>query len=100
MERYGKDTARIHVRTGDRFLIELPAKATAGYRWMPTWESDVAELAGDGIRPGGSALGATSIQELELVATHPGTGTLRLEYRRPWENVAGERLAIEIVVAA
>lgn len=100
MQRYGKDTTRIDARVGERFVIELPAAATAGYRWIATWTSDVAELAREQTRPGGPALGAKSIHEIELVGARPGTGTLALEYKRPWEKVEGERLAIAIVVAA
>ena len=99
MQRYGKDTTRIDTRVGERVLIELPVMATAGYRWVATWGSDVAELARAETRPGGP-VGAKSIHEIELVAARPGTGTLRLEYKRPWENVEGERRSIEIVVAA
>jgi predicted secreted protein len=29
---------------------------------------------------------------------HAGASTLLVEYKRPWENVTGERLEIEIVV--
>jgi len=29
---------------------------------------------------------------------HAGVSTLVLEYKRPWENVKGERLEIKIVV--
>jgi predicted secreted protein len=29
---------------------------------------------------------------------HAGVSTLVLEYKRPWENVTGERLEVKIVV--
>jgi predicted secreted protein len=58
----------------------------------------VAVLTQERIRPGGPAIGAASVQEFEFAGMHAGVSTLVLEYKRPWENVKGERLEIKIVV--
>lgn len=98
MRTYGKDTTRIHVRVGERFVLELPVAATAGFEWMLRQESEVAVLGEERIRPGGPRLGASSIQEFEFTATRTGTSTLLLECKRSWESGEGKQLAIEIVV--
>jgi predicted secreted protein len=59
---------------------------------------EVAVLTQERIRPGGTAIGASSVQEFEFAGMHAGVSTLVLEYKRPWENVKGERLEIKIVV--
>jgi len=98
MRTYGKDTRRIQVRAGERFVLELPARATGGFTWLLTREPTVAALSQERIRPGGPGIGASSIQEFEFEATRAGASTLQLEYKRPWETVQGERLEIELVV--
>jgi len=98
MRKYGKNTTRIQVRVGERFLLELPAFATGGFTWLLNREPEVAVLTQERIRPGGSGIGALSIQEFEFAAMHAGASTLLVEYKRPWENVTGERLEIELVV--
>jgi len=98
LRTYGKDTTRIHVRVGERFVLELGAAATAGFTWMLRQESEVAVLGEERIRPGGPRLGASSIQEFEFTATRVGTSPLLLEYKRPWEGGDGKRLTIEVVV--
>jgi predicted secreted protein len=98
MRKYGKNTTRIQVRVGERFVLKLPALATAGFTWLLNREPKVAVLTQERIRPGGPGSGASSVQEFEFAAMRAGVSTLLVEYKRPWENVAGERLEIEIVV--
>jgi len=98
MRKYGKNTTCIQVRVGERFVLALPAVATGGFTWLLNREAEVAVLTQNRIRPGGPGIGASSVQELEFAGMHVGVGTLVLEYKRPWENMAGERLEIKIVV--
>ena len=98
MRQYGKNTTCIQVRVGERFVLALPAVATGGFTWLIDREAEVAVLTQNRIRPGGPGIGASSVQEFEFLGMHAGVSTLVLEYKRPWENVTGERLEIKIVV--
>jgi predicted secreted protein len=98
MRQYGKNTTCIQVRVGERFMLALPAVATGGFTWLMDREAEVAVLTQNRIRPGGPGIGASSVQEFEFLGMHAGVGTLVLEYKRPWENVTGERLEIKIIV--
>jgi predicted secreted protein len=98
MREYGKNTTCIQVRVGERFVLALPAVATGGFTWLLNRESEVAVLTQNRVRPGGPGIGASSVQELEFAGMHAGVSTLVLEYKRPWENVTGERLEVKIVV--
>jgi predicted secreted protein len=98
MRQYGKNTTCIQVRVGERFMLALPAVATGGFTWLMDREAEVAVLTQNRIRPGGPGIGASSVQEFEFVGMHTGVSTLVLEYKRPWENVTGERLEIKIIV--
>jgi predicted secreted protein len=79
-------------------MLALPAVATGGFTWLMDREPEVAVLTQNRIRRGGPGLGASSVQEFEFVGMHAGVSTLVLEYKRPWENVTGERLEIKIIV--
>ncbi len=98
MRKYGKNTTCIQVRIGERFMLSLPALATGGFTWLLDQEPEVAVLTQERMRPGGPGIGASSVQEFEFAGIRAGVSTLVLEYRRPWENVKGERLEIKIVV--
>ena len=98
MREYGKNTTCIQVGIGERFMLALPAVATGGFTWLIAREPEVAVLTRELIRPGGPAIGASSVQEFEFAGMHAGVSTLVLEYKRPWENVKGERLEIKIIV--
>ena len=98
MRKYGKNTTCIQVRIGERFMLALPAVATGGFTWLLDREPEVAVLTEERIRPSGPGTGASSVQEFEFTSMHAGVSTLVLEYKRPWENMAGERLEIKIVV--
>jgi predicted secreted protein len=98
MRKYGKDTKSIRVNVGERFVLELPAAATAGFTWSLRQNPELATVAEERIRPSGPGIGAASVQEFELAAVRVGVSRLELEYKRPWENVTRQRLEMEIVV--
>jgi predicted secreted protein len=83
---------------GEAFVLELPARATAGYTWHVTSQPDLLALREERFRRGGPALGALTEQELEFSGVRPGEGRLVLEYRRPGEGPAAERLELTVVV--
>lgn len=96
--RYDRHATQIRARPGESFVLELPVRATGGYRWQVTRVPAVAVLQEERIRPGGPALGATSIQEFVFVATGVGAGVLVIEHRRSWEPSASEQLDLNIIV--
>lgn len=96
--RYGRHATQIRARPGESFVLELPARATGGYRWQVTRVPAVAVLQEERIRPSGPALGAASVQEFEFVATGVGEGALVIEHRRSWESSASEQLDLNIIV--
>ncbi len=98
MRTYGKDTASITARVGESFALELPAMATAGFRWHVIDAPDVVTLGDEGMRPARPGIGGASVQAFSLAATRAGAGTLLLEYKRSWEATPGDRFAVEIVV--
>jgi predicted secreted protein len=79
-------------------VLELPAFATGGFTWLLKQEPEVAVVTQERIRSAGPGIGASSVQEFEFAAMRSGASSLVVEYKRPWENVAGERLEIELVV--
>ncbi|MCL4800164.1 MAG: protease inhibitor I42 family protein [Burkholderiales bacterium] len=98
MRRYGKGTTQIRAKVGESFVVELPALATGGYAWQVARTPETAVLGEVRTRPAGAAVGASSIQEFEFVATRPGEGLLVMVYGRPWEKTVSERL--EVTIAA
>ena len=99
MRTYGKDTKRIHVRSGEHFVVELSAMATAGFEWvLQRDESGVTVPLGEEIARAHPGVGGSSIQRFEFAAARAGTTTLVMEYQQPWETETTERLEIDVDV--
>lgn len=79
----------IELRAGDELSVTLKGNPTTGY----TWEMDAQQTAGllqqvgeTEFKPEGNAPGSGGQQTLRFKAITPGAMTLRLVYRRPWEQ--------------
>ena len=90
----------MRVQLGAFFVLELPARATAGYQWRIAREPRVAILRKEQILPAGSVPGGPSIQEFEFEAIHPGSGELVMELRRPWESMPIEEYELTVFVSS
>ncbi len=78
---------RARVAVGGRLALTLPSNVTTGYQWTLT-EPAAAILEKTGHKyepPASSLMGAGGKEVWEFKGIAAGEGTLRLEYRRPWE---------------
>jgi predicted secreted protein len=83
-------SGRVDVRVGDTFELELEGRATAGYKWAPHLDREVArsvELVGE-TTEGRPRLGAPTTQRFRFRALRPGTVSLEFRYGRRWETEA------------
>jgi inhibitor of cysteine peptidase len=88
------------VKPDDDFLIALAANPTTGYGWTAT-VSNPKVVSADGAAyraPASKALGAGGEQVLAFEAQHPGTATITLRYRRPWEKSTPAAQTVTILV--
>lgn len=81
------------VRAGEAFSLTLPGNPSTGYSWEVldgTAVSQIGEVeshqTGDPWNSGPARLGAPAIQVVRLAAIATGQATVRLLYRRPWED--------------
>jgi predicted secreted protein len=80
--------SHIVVNKGDRFSIELPSNATTGYSWEFGTSIDTNYLTvvnSDYKNPDTTLVGAGGTQVWIFEAIQPGSTTIQLEYKRPWE---------------
>lgn len=77
-------TIRLHV--ADTLVVRLPGNPTSGYRWSLTrLPSSLHLLASTYLPSTGKRLGQAGTYVFRFEA-RKGSGTLRLVYRRPWEQ--------------
>jgi inhibitor of cysteine peptidase len=77
------------LRPGERFDVVLGTTAGTGYAWelSPAPPADVVRLTGTRLaRAADAPPGASAEQTWTFEATGPGTATVTLVYRRPWET--------------
>ncbi len=76
----------IKLKSGDELVVRLAGNATTGYRWAIVSKPEALTLIKSTYLtspPGRIGQGGTFSFRLRTVA---GRGTLKLEYRRPWEK--------------
>jgi predicted secreted protein len=89
----------IRVRPGDAIVLRLGQVAGAGYAWIPVSTADeLLTLTASASTP--TALGGGKESVLTFKAMRPGTGTIELAYRRPWEppTAAEKRFRLDVAV--
>ena len=84
----------VDVKVGQRVTIRLDANRTTGYTWLLP-QGEIAHGVIQPLHPesrydqkidGIYSMGVGAIEVWEFKAVRPGEGTLRLEYRRPFEQ--------------
>jgi len=91
---YREGVSRIEAVVGETIVIELEANPTTGYTWTVRGRVDtgVVALMGFDFEPGPtSVVGGGGRQQIIFQAVGRGTTTIRLEYRRQWEETTPER---------
>jgi inhibitor of cysteine peptidase len=77
----------ISTSPADRLIVRLDETPTSGYRWeVEALDPAVLEPAGDEFIPAADgAFGAGGTREFRFGVVGPGSTSLRLVRRRPWE---------------
>ena len=93
----------VRVGIGQVLVVELESNPSTGYSWRAVEAPEflVQNGAGEFVSGGkGDVVGAGGIETWRFTAENAGTGTLRLEYARPWESDAPPIDVYEIEVTA
>ena len=90
----------IELQTGEIMDITLEGNPTTGYQWEPEIPLiGMLEQVGEAeFVPDSQATGSGGKVTLTFKAIAPGEGTLRLIYRRPWEQEMEPLEAFEVKV--
>ena len=97
----------ITVRSGELFVIELPANPSTGYQWSVVQVPDALELVEEHVTPAitgttaagvPAAVGSGGLHTFNFMAHETGETELQFELKRVWESDAIERRAFRIVV--
>jgi predicted secreted protein len=82
------DGKTIDLAKGRTLIVELSSNASTGYSWAVKGDPAPLKLvSSDYKQPEQSGkVGAPGAQQFRLKGTAPGTSTLKLVYRRPWEK--------------
>jgi predicted secreted protein len=92
----------VRLGQGDRLRLTLPSNGTTGFTWTVVRMPPLLHWAAEGTEapeaPPGVA-GAEGRQILIFEAKRPGSGTLRLRYRQPWQGgMTSDRFVLRIEV--
>ena len=97
----GDSGSEVQVGIGQTLDVKLESNPSTGYSWQVVEVPDVLEQVGEAAfatEADGDVVGAAGTETLQFTALGAGTGTLLLEYRRPWETDAAAEEVFEITV--
>ena len=79
--------SKVEIRVGQELRVELRAQLGTGYSWQVDSDSTDLLVQKASRSESSTALpGKPEMQVIVLKAIHAGHGTLKLDYRRPWEK--------------
>jgi inhibitor of cysteine peptidase len=81
--------SQVNLRPGQNLIVELAANPTTGYEWALAADPDAAVLKVLGHEykaPASSRVGAGGTDTWRFQAAGSGQVTLKLVYRRPWDE--------------
>jgi len=87
---YSNPETPVVVQNGSRFTIELASNATTGYSWdfgIPVDTNYLKIVKTYYNDPKSDIVGAGGIQGWVFEAVQPGSTSITLEYKRPWEVI-------------
>ena len=85
----GNSGSDVTLRAGQTFTVSLKGNPTTGYTWeVVECDEQVLKLAGEDYTSSSDRIGAGGTQTFTFTSSKPGTTTLKLVYRRPWEKDA------------
>jgi inhibitor of cysteine peptidase len=81
------DGRTLELRVGDGVKLSLAENPTTGYRWELVAKPEPnCVVVNDSYVAKTDAIGSGGTRSWEFRAVSPGTGTVSLAYRRPWEK--------------
>jgi inhibitor of cysteine peptidase len=92
-------TSEVSLDVGDQLTVSLEANPTTGYNWESGPLPDGLQLVSSEFEePGGSLVGAPGMQLFVFDVTGPGTGILRFEYVRVFDDPVIAEQIVEYVL--
>lgn len=78
------------VMRGNKFKIELQSNPSTGYRWyLVFFNKTILKLKSSEFAPKtANQIGTAGIQRFNFEAKKEGTASIKLVYKRPWEEEA------------
>lgn len=81
------DGSSVTLDVGQELTIKLPSNVTTGYSWQVVDDGGLEQVGeAEYTSPKTDAVGAGGTETFRFTAKTAGTGTIELEYRRPWES--------------
>jgi inhibitor of cysteine peptidase len=89
---------RLSTRHTEPYTIRLTGNRTTGFEWQAIYDPQAVELVDRSYQPASSGVGAGGEDTLTFKALQPGTVSITMELRRPWEKGPRESRVYQVRV--
>ncbi len=98
----GDDGSQVELTAGQTLIVSLKGNPTTGYTWEAAEldEQVLRQVEEAEFKPESDAIGSGGVQTLRFETVNSGQTTLKLVYRRPWEEDVepAETFSVQVVV--
>ena len=89
---------QVVLQTGQSLKVTLNENASTGFRWIVQAKPDVLRESADEPEAPKGPPGQGGVRTFVFEAVATGSGELRLEYRRSWENTVPPARTLKLLV--
>jgi inhibitor of cysteine peptidase len=81
-----KVNKKVHAKKGESIIISLESNPSTGYEWTTEFDPKFLSLVKKEYVRSSNLVGAGGIEKFELKALFAGTTTLKMMYKKSWEQ--------------
>lgn len=89
---------RIHFNVGEKKIIRLEGKSTAGYEWIAEYDKSLLHLSKGFRYNKESPTGTSAGEEFTITALKKGTTVLKFFLKREWEDNAQKDMSVNVEI--
>lgn len=91
-------TGNIHVKVGEKKIIRLEGKSTAGYEWEADYDQELLHLSKSFRSSKDAPPGSSAAEEFTVTALKAGSTTLKFYLKRKWEDKPAKEMSMNVEI--
>jgi predicted secreted protein len=88
----------IHFKVGEKKIVRLEGKSTAGYEWGTIYDKELLHLSKSFKSSKDAPPGSSAAEEFTITALKAGNTVLKFHLKREWEDKADREMSVKVEI--